>query len=135
MSTTGSIILSANVLFYPRDHEEAVRGASRPEDVALRRVSGWRSIEETITTVAAVLAIPRASLMERRRVSLARAAAAWALVRHAGLTQRGAAAALGMSTGAVVSQQLTRWETVVSRAQSWQAIVAELDQRLARANY
>jgi hypothetical protein len=37
--------------------------------------------------------------MERRRSSLARAAAAWALVRHAGLTQRAAAAALGMSTG------------------------------------
>jgi predicted transcriptional regulator len=86
-------------------------------------------------TVAHVLDLPEAKLLERRRGSLARAVAAWALVRHAGLTQREAAAVLGMSTGAAVSQQLTKWQTAVGKEQRWQSIVAELNQRLARANY
>ena len=41
-----------------------------------------------------------------------------------GLTQGEAAAALGMSTGAAVSQQLTKWQTVVGKEQRWQPIIA-----------
>jgi len=130
--SVGSESFSARVT---EAHEEAVRGASRPEDAALRRISRGRSVEETLSTVATVLGIPPANLLERRRGSLARAAAACALVRHAGLTQRAAAAVLRMNTGAAVSQQLRKWQTIVGQEQNWQPIVTELNRRLARLKY
>ena len=62
-------------------HEEVVRKAGRAEDAALRRSSRWRTVEETLGTVATVLGVGEGHLRERRRGSVARAAAAWALVR------------------------------------------------------
>jgi hypothetical protein len=55
----------------------------------------------------------------RQRGSLARAAAAWALVRYAGLSQRSASAVLGMSTGAAVSHQIAKWQKAIGKEQSW----------------
>jgi len=60
---------------------------------------------------------------ERRRGSLARAAAAWAVVRYAGLSQGDAAAALGMGTGSAVTHQSAKWQEVVAQQQPWRARV------------
>jgi putative transposase len=116
-------------------HEQAARGTPRREDVALRRCGKNRSIEETLATVASVLGVPEAALRLRSRNSLARGAAAWALVRHAGLTQRAAAEALGMGTGAAVSQQLTRWRQALAADRNWQTIATAFDREFGRLNF
>ena len=111
-------------------HQEVVRKAARPEDASLRRSGRWRAVEETLAVVAAVLGVGEARLRERSRGSLARAAAAWALVRYAGLNQRNAAEVLGMGTGSAVSHQIAKWQEVIGLEQSWQELNGELDRRL-----
>jgi predicted transcriptional regulator len=61
---------------------------------------------------------------------VARAAAAWALVRYAGLSQREVAEELGVSTGAAVSHQIAKWQEVIGQEQSWRDLRGELDLRL-----
>jgi hypothetical protein len=114
-------------------HQEEVRKAARPEDATLRRGSRWRTVEETLGEVAAVLGVEEGQLRERRRGSLVRAAAAWALVRYAGLSQRGAAAVLGVGTGAAVSHQIAKWQGTLVEKESWRMIHGELDRRLRNA--
>lgn len=116
-------------------HAEAVRSVGRPEDAALRRTAAWRSVEETMKVVAAVLGVSEANLKERRRGSLARTAAAWALVKHGGLTQRAAAAALGMNTGGAVSHQLKKWESIARQDPRWQEVITMLADRLEPIKY
>jgi hypothetical protein len=116
-------------------HERAARAARHPEDVAFRRASSWRSIEETLRAVATVFGTSESALQQRSRNSAARGAAAWALVRHAGLTERAAAAVLGMGTGAAVSQQLAKWRRIVLTDPRWQTVESELNRKLASANF
>jgi hypothetical protein len=117
------------------EHEQRSRSARRPEDVALRRVSAVRSTAEVLKTVASLFGISEEELRRRSRDSKARGAAAWALVRHAGLTQRGAAEVLGIGSGAAVSQQLTNWRLAVQNEERLSQIQTELQQRLASANF
>ncbi len=72
-----------------------------------------------------------AALRRRSRGALARGAAAWASVRHAGLSERAAAEVLWMGTGAAVSQQLARWGVAVSNERRLQEIQAQLEQKLS----
>jgi hypothetical protein len=116
-------------------HQEAIGGAARPEDAALRRRCGVQSGEETLAAVAQVLGVGVEALKVRRRASVARGVAAWALVKYAGMTQRAAAKELGLSTGAGISQQLKKWQSGLIENPSWQIILAELDGKLARAKY
>jgi len=90
-------------------HEEARLAVKCQEDVALRRGGGRRSPEEVLQIVAQVMQTPLPELRQRRRDSLLRPAAAWALSRFADLNQRSTAAVLGVGTGAAVSRQLARW--------------------------
>jgi hypothetical protein len=103
--------------------------------VALRRVRGVRRSGEILEAVAAVFGIAEAELQRRSRNSKARGAAAWALVRYAGLTERGAAEILGMGSGAAVSQQMSHWRQAVTSEQRLQSIQTELERRLAPANF
>jgi hypothetical protein len=111
-------------------HQQKSHSARRPEDVAFRKVSGVRRAEEILEAVAAVLKVSTAQLRRRSRNSLARGAAAWALVRHAGLTERGAGEVLGIGSGAAVSQQLSRWRLGVGHDKRLQQIQIDLEERL-----
>jgi REP element-mobilizing transposase RayT len=91
-------------------HEEARRRVKHQEDVAFRRTASWRSAEDVLRIVAQVLRTTVDELRRRRRNSWVRPAAAWALCRHAGLTQRAVADCLGIGTGAAVSRQMRRWQ-------------------------
>ena len=64
-----------------------------------------------------------------------RGAAVWALVRHAGLTERAAGEILGMGTGSAVSQQLAKWRRNVSADVRYQTIDTELERKLATVNF
>jgi REP element-mobilizing transposase RayT len=90
-------------------HEQARIEVKRQEDVALRRGPGRHSPEEVLHAVARVMRKPLPELKRRRRHSLLRPAAAWALQRFACLNQRETAELLGIGTGAAVSRQLARW--------------------------
>ena len=116
-------------------HKRAVRKSRRPEDVAFRRVGTWRSSAETLAAVASAFGIMPATLRQRSRNSIARGAAAWALVRHAGLTEREAATTLGMGTGSAASQQLAKWRRAALTDARCQAIEAELDRALSPPNF
>ena len=113
----------------------AARRSRCAEDVAFRRVRIWRSAAETLASVAATFQISQSVLLQRSRNSAARAAAVWALVRHAGLTEREAAKALGMGTGSAASQQLGKWRHWVLTDPRCQAMERELDRALSTANF
>ena len=84
---------------------------------------------------AQVFGITESALRRRSRNRVARGAAAWALVRHAGLTQRAAAEVLGMGTGAAVSQQMAKWRSVVSADEGCWKFHAQLDEQLASTDF
>ena len=116
-------------------HQQASGKARRREDVAFRRQAARRSAQDILAMVARVLKTPETELRRRRRNCPARGAAAWALVRHAGLTEREAAEELCMGSGAAASQQLSNWRRTVLNDSHWQRVQAELQRRLAAANF
>ena len=118
-----------------RAHDKASRNARWRENVAFRRKSARSSVQNTLATVAKVLETTEAELRRRRRNCTVRGAAAWALVRHAGLTEREAGEVLCMGTGAAVSQQLSNWRHAVLSDSHWQRIEAALERSLTAANF
>jgi putative transposase len=116
-------------------HQQARQRVHRSEDVSLRRVSGGRAIEEVLAAVAREFGTSESALRRRSRHGAARGAAAWALIRHAGLTQRAAAEVLGMGTGAAVSQQVAKWRRTVLSEGKWQTMESRLEQKLAAGNF
>ena len=116
-------------------HQQATQRVHRPEDVAFGRVSGGRPIEAVLRVVAIEFGTSESALRKRSRNGAARGAAAWALVRYAGLTQRAAAEVLGMGTGAAVSQQVAKWRRAVLAEPRWRTMESRLDQTLATANF
>lgn len=111
-------------------YDQLLRGTRRPEDAALRRIGRLRSPEAVLPVVAQVLKVRLEMFHARRRNSLLRAAAIWALSRHADLNQRQIAKILMMNTGAAVSHQLARWRNAVNTSPRWQALQTEMDRLL-----
>lgn len=86
------------------------RGHKCAEDADLRKMVGVLPVERVLGVAAGALAVRPEAFRERRRNSDMRGIASRVLCRHAGLTQREAAAVLGMKTGAATGQQLRRLE-------------------------
>lgn len=87
-------------------YEQCLKQNRAKEDVSFRRVGNTLPVDRVLDCVCEVLSIEPAHLLRRRRNSWLRAIAASALCDYSGLTQRQAAEALGMSTGAAVSRHL-----------------------------
>ena len=104
---------------------------ARPEDVSLRRTSSPVHADEVLRLVAGDFGVRVGDLQMRRRDSLLRAVAAHCLCRHAGLTQRAAATALNMGSGASVSLQLRKLSKAQQADKKLARRIAALDQRLA----
>jgi len=104
---------------------------ARPEDVSLRRTSSPADADEVLRLVAGDFGVRVGDLQMRRRDSLLRAVAAHCLCRHAGLTQRAAATALNMGSGAAVSLQLRKLSKAQQSDKNLARRLAALDQRLA----
>jgi hypothetical protein len=117
-----------------RRYQEVVGGVRHPEDAAFRKMAAVRPADEVLHVVAQVFGVTVEQLKERHRNSCLRGAAAWALLRHAGLDQRATAAVLGMGTGAAVSQQLSKWRAACNPGSRGQVLAAEIDRNLAAAN-
>jgi hypothetical protein len=65
---------------------------------------------------------------------MARGIAGWALQQFAGLTQREAAAVLGVGTGAAVSQQTTKWIGRMRTEPGARELAAQIEAELPPGN-
>jgi len=89
-------------------HQERVRQSGKPEDAAFRQLGRRATVKQVEAVVSKVLGQERGAFQRQRKGGWERALLAKALVEQAGLTQREAAAVMGLSTGAAVSIQLRR---------------------------
>lgn len=112
-------------------YQQSARGRRRQEDAALRKRTGRSPMDEVLKWVALELGVRVEQLKKRRRNSLLRAAAAWALQRYSGMNQREVAEVLGMGSGASVSQQMAKWRVAVSQESRWRAMAEQMDQHFA----
>ncbi len=113
-------------------HREASEKQLRPEDVSFRRPSALRSSQELLTVVATALGTEVGEFQRRRRDSVLRSAACWALQRFGGLTQREVAGQLGMRTGAAVSRHIARWRRLMGADAEAQRIALEIQGNVDR---
>jgi hypothetical protein len=84
-----------------RGHEE--RGHERREDASLRHVRVLEKPASVLREVCGALGLRPADIRIRRRDGRDRGIVALALIRRCGLTERAAAAELGLGTGSAVS--------------------------------
>ncbi len=84
-----------------REHEE--RGRARREDASLRHVRAFEKTAGVLAEVCGVLGVRPSDIRLRRRDGRDRGIVALALMRRCGLTERAAAAELGLGTGSAVS--------------------------------
>jgi putative transposase len=111
-------------------HEERVREGLKSEDVALRRRSDPRKVAEVLQAVAAEVGVEVKDLAWRRRDGWVRRLAAWMMCRHAGMTQREAAARLGLRTGAAVSLAIKKLREETEQNPAMRKMLERLEQRL-----
>ena len=105
-----------------------IRGGS--EDISFRRITEPLPSQEVLELVAGTLSVEVDAFRQRRRNSLLRAVAAHFLCRYAGLTQRDAAAVLGVGSGAAISHQLRKLATVLSGDARLRRLLRQAEQRL-----
>ena len=110
---------------------ELGRHSKHPEDVSLRHEAPAIPAEEALRIAAQTLGVDRAAFNERRRNSVLRGIGARVLCRHAGLTQRSAAAVLGVRTGAAVGLQLRAIEVRLQHDSRLRRQVVALERTLA----
>ncbi len=125
--SVGSELFNASV---ESQHRSLMERAFRREDVSFRRTESTQDASLVIKRVAQVLGVEPGRFVERRRNSVLRGVAAWALQRFAGLTQRDIAGCLGVGTGAAVSQQVSRWRQQMITDQKAQRIAADIERAL-----
>jgi len=91
-------------------YDEKVRACSRKEDVSFRREQGGRLEAKIILGVVGESLNLEEGWEQERRQDMSRAVGAAMLCKYGGISQRKAAGALGVTTGAAVSIQLKRLE-------------------------
>jgi len=112
-------------------YAELVNATHRPEDAALRHVEETLSCDQVLDELAARLKCERGDFTRRTKGAAYRPFAARYLTRYAGLTQRGVADILGVSTGVAVSLQLRRFEELVAENPKLRAQARKCDKAFA----
>lgn len=114
-----------------RGYRELAERQPVPQDVAFRRIGQVLSAERILEAVAQVAKVTPEELRIRRRDSRWRGVASRMLCRYGGLTQRAAAALLGVETGVAVSCQIKNLDRLVKSDAAFGRLVQSLEQRLA----
>lgn len=86
-----------------RAHEKQAGKRVRREDVSLRHVRSFEQTPRVLAEVCGELGMQPSEIRRRRRDGRDRGIVALALIRRCGLTERAAAAELGLRTGSAVS--------------------------------
>ncbi len=104
-----------------------VNATRRPKDAALRHVEETLSSDHVLDELAVRLKCERGDFTRRTKGAAYRPFAARYLTRYAGLTQRGVADILGVSTGVAVSLQLQQFEELVGEHPKLRALSRRCD--------
>ncbi|MCX6998301.1 MAG: transposase, partial [Kiritimatiellaeota bacterium] len=116
------------------DEQHASRMAERrhPQDVAFRQPAGKRrSPVEVLQAVAHLAGTSVNALAARRRGYAWKGIAALLLMKHAGLTGRAAASALGLRGGSGVSYQIAQARKALYEDASWSKRIERLERNWA----
>jgi putative transposase len=111
------------------DYRALAAQRSVSEDIALRRRGRVLSAEAILAAVGSAAGVPPAELRLRRRDSRWRAVASRMLCQYGGLTQRAAAAWLGVGTGVAVSCQIKQLTRLMEADEGLRRTVRRLEQR------
>ena len=112
-------------------YERLVGRRDHVEDVAFRRPGRKATSEEVLAAVAREFNVAPDDLRRRRRNAVLRPVAAHMLCKHAGLTQREAAAVLGIASGAAVSTQLRKLKERLPTDRGLREAMAKVERCLA----
>ena len=112
-------------------YEELIQSHGRKEDISFRRDASYHSIDEVLTAVLDILAVPQEAVSHRCRNSMTRPVVAYALCHYAGCTQRSAAEAMGLRSGAAVSLQLKKLNEQLESDRELRSIMAKVRRRLS----
>lgn len=111
-------------------HQERVKQSGKREDVAFRRPGRRATAAQVGRVVAEVLGHERRVFQGQRRGRWERALLAKALVEQAGMTQREAAAVMGLKTGAAVCIQLRRLQQALPEDAQLRRQVREIESHI-----
>ena len=133
LAVGGMAVGSAEFLEEVRDRYQALREGSgrKAEDVSLRNERRAVPAEEVIRVVCEVFGFERGELLRRRGGAPYRGMAARMLVRYGGLTQRQAAAYLGVCTGAAISIRIREAERRLETDGAWRRKDARMERLLS----
>jgi len=112
-------------------YEELIQSHGRKEDISYRRDASYHSIDEVLTVVLDILDVPQEAVAHRCRNSITRPVVAYALCHYAGCTQRSAAEAMGLRSGAAVSLQLKKLNEQLESDRELRSIMAKVRRRLS----
>ena len=112
-------------------YEELIQAHGRKEDISFRRDASYYSIDEVLTVVLDILDVPQEAVAHRCRNSMTRPVVAYALCHYAGCTQRSAAEAMGLRSGAAVSLQLKKLNEQLESDRELRSIMAKVRRRLS----
>ena len=115
-------------------YQKRVAESRQPEDASFRNIRNALDKTTVLAALSKVFKTPEECFRRRRRDSALRGVAARCLCKHAGLTQREAAAVLGMCSGAAVSHQLRKAAGLLQSDPKLRDMVAELDRMLGTGN-
>jgi len=115
-------------------YAELVASTAHPEDVAFRRAESTLPPEIVLGIVAGVLGCEASLFSQRRHGTPERPFAAYFLTRFAGLSRRCAATCVGATTGAAVTQQISRYLRLVAENRSLRKLAASCEAALREAS-
>ena len=114
-------------------YEKLVGSYRRAEDASFRRTVEPVAAESVLSVVAEALGVEPDEFRCRRRNSMLRAVAARCLCRYSGLTQRDAAAALAIGSGAAVGYQLHKLAAQLPQDRALRRRLNQIEERLDAA--
>ncbi len=114
-------------------YQKRVAESRQPKDARFRNIRNAVDKTTVLAVLSKVFETQEECFRQRRRNSVLRGVAARCLCKHAGLTQREAAAVLGMGSGAAVGRQLRKMAGLLGSDRQLKGMVAEVDRMLQPA--
>ena len=115
------------------NYAELVKAVKRPEDVAFRHVEALLEPEIVIAVLAKTMECEVACFRARRHGQPHRPFAAYYLTRFAGLSRRGCAPHVGVSSGPAVTQLLSRYRRLVAGNRRLTKVARQCEENLKSA--